>query len=229
MASRFDTNIDVTHDKDGLVITTAQGTIHVTCVNGLPWVWFNDTPRERLWSNRPVIRGMSPEGAAFRESAGPHEKTFEELLEHEKLEWSRQFILSGAADEEREAAVKEYAEMKGGKILEDYLAGIERAANSKKLSVEKSKRKALVYEGLLQRHPVGSKLFMRGKNYRVKEYGWETIRLVQLGAYDIDTSKEIDILKYVLLAQDLQIDTSLASAHLSGDFVPEEEQHGNQT
>ena|SRR5664280_778070 len=226
--SRFDTNIDVTHDKDGLVITTAQRVLHVTCMNGLPYVWFNDTLKG--WGlNRPTIRGMTPEGAAFRESAGTREKTFEELLEREKLEWERQYILSGTSPEEREAAVKEYAEMKGGKILEEYLAGLARAALSRKNSEERAKRKAYIYEGLLQRHPVGSKFVMRGKNYHIKEYSWESIRLVQLGAYDIETSKEIDVLKYVVLAQDMHVDTSLASAYLSGDKVPEEEQHGNQT
>lgn len=226
MASRFSSDITTSTDKDGLVITTAQKVLHVTCVNGLPWVWFDDSPGERLWSNRPVIRGMSPEGAAFRESAGPHEKTFEDLLISEKLSWSRQFILNGGANEEYAAAIKEYAEMKGGKILEDYNAELERHAESKKRSAEKTQRRADMYAALLKRHPIGSKLVMRNKTYRIKEYAWETIRCVQLGAYDIETTKEIEVLKYVVLAQDLQVDTALANAYLSGDEVPEEEQHG---
>jgi hypothetical protein len=225
MASRFSSDITTSTDKDGLVITTAQKVLHVTCVNGLPWVWFNDTPSEHFWSNRPIIVGMTPEGAAFRESARPHEQTFEDLLAREEADWAHSFILGGLTNEERLVVLKEYVEMKGGKELEDYNAEVTRCEAHKKESEAKdARRKAAAYK-FLSLHPVGSKLEVHGKTYRILEYSWESIRCVQLGKYDIASTKEINFLKYAVLAQDLQIDTEQACRILSGEDS-EEEQHG---
>jgi hypothetical protein len=224
-SSRFSSDITTSTDENGLVITTAQKVLHVTCINGIPYVWFDATPDDGKWASRPCLRGMTAEGASFYESA-PMAKTFEDLFAIVKQGWSQKFILGSLSYEERLPILQEYAEMKGGQVLEDFHADLARHEARKQREEAKAARRKAAHDAFTARHPVGSKLEVHGKTYRIAEYTWDSLRCVQLGKWDLESTKEAVFYKYAVLAQDLHVDTAQACAILSGDEDLEEEQHG---
>jgi hypothetical protein len=212
------TDCTVTIDKDGLVLTSTQMVLHITTVNGLMHVWFDASGDNHMWdknSKEFKIRGMTCDGGFFEEHSSRY-ATFDEFLGQVKHGWELEYLHGYQSYEERLPLIKEFAELRGGGILEDYNKMVARHEQTRVEEEAREVRKRVALEKLQEDFPVGSNVTIDGRPFRVVEHRWNGVQCVNVGKYNIPGTKESFYGWFIVLANQLGIGTAEASALLNG-------------